>query len=417
MIKTKALGILLIFAAVLSISLATALPVRAATEQDIQDAIDAGIEWLVDQQLGTGEFDGVYGELADTSFAVLKLLDRAYEMEKDPFEENTGSPDYYVYHGNVTAGLDYIFLGAGTYNLTGTDIVFSMGAGNHETYNTAVAMMAIAASRTPSRMVLSANPVVNGLTYQQVMQGCVDYFEAAQNPDGAWRYWYTNEPSDNSTTGFACLGLRYAEEFGCTVPQAVKDNLSPWLDLIQDDVNGDTNDGGSHYTVGGGWVNIYKTGHLLQEFDFVGDGVGVQRVDDAVDYIERHWNDPNDDPGWRNNYLSIYSVMKGLVAQGVETIDVGGPVDWFDEIADHILATQNPDGSWPGDYWGVDELLATEWALLALEKIAPPPSSETVGGEAYPIGKFGLMAPWIALAMFVGAGGAYLVRRKARSQR
>jgi len=109
--------------------------------------------------------------------------------------------------------------------------------------------------------------------------------------------------------------------------------------------------------------------------------------------------------------------MKGLVAQGVETIDVGGPVDWFDEIADHILATQNPDGSWPGDYWGVDELLATEWALLALEKIAPPPSSETVGGEAYPIGKFGLMAPWIALAMFVGAGGAYLVRRKARSQR
>ena len=411
--KRKILTILLALTVVLSVSLITALPVVAATEQDIEDAIDAGIEWLVEQQdSGTGQFSVISDELACTSFAVMKLLDRAYEMEKDPFEEDTGAPDYYVYHGNVTAGLDYIFLAAGTYNLTGTDIVFSMGT--HETYNTAIAMMAIAASRTPNRVVVSANPVVNGLTYQQVVQGCVDYLEAAQNPDGAWRYWYTNAPSDNSNTGYASLGLRYAEEFGCTVPQAVKDNLSPWLDLIQDDVNGDANDGGSHYTVGGGWVNILKTGHLLQEFDFVGDGVGVQRVDDAVDYIERHWNDLNDDPGWRNHYQAMYSLMKGFVAQGIETIDVGGPVDWFDEIADHILANQNPDGSWPSDYWG-DQLLATEWALLTLEKIAPPPSVPPVGGEAYPINKLGLMAPFLALAMVIAAGGAYLVRRKAHS--
>ena len=412
MIKRRILNILLVLAALSTISLVTALPVGAATEEDIQTAIDAGIGWLVGEQSPTGQFAGASGQLADTSFAVMKLLDRAYEMEKDPFQEDTGAPDYYVYHGNVTAGLDYIFLGAGTYNLTGTDIVFSMGSS--ETYNTAVAMMAIASSRTPDRVVASANPVVNGLTYQQVVQGCVDYFEAAQNPDGAWRYFYTSEPSDNSTTGFACLGLRYAELFGCTVPQAVKSNLSPWLDFIQDDVNGDADDGGSWYTDGWSWVNIYKTGHLLQEFDFVGDGVGVQRVDDAVDYIERHWNDPNDDPGWQNNYLAMYSVMKGLVAQGIETLDVDGPVDWFDEIADHILANQNTDGSWPSDLWG-DSLLTTEWALLTLEKIAPPPSIP-VGGDAYPVGKFGLMAPWIALAMFAGAGGVYLVRRKARSQ-
>lgn len=412
MIKRKMLNILLVLAALSAVILATPLPVGAATEEDIQSAIDAGVEWLVEQQLATGQFRVSSNELACTSYAVMKLLDRAYETEKDPFEENSGAPDYYMYHGNITAGLDYVFLAADTYNLTGTDIVFSKLV--HETYNTGIVMMAIAASRTPNRVVVSTNLLVNGLTYQQVVQGCVNYFEAAQNPDGAWRYWYTNEPSDNSNTGYASLGLRYAEEFGCTVPQALKNNLSPWLDLIQDDVNGDANDGGSHYTVGGGWVNILKTGHLLQEFDFVGDGVGVQRVDDAVDYMERHWNDANDDPGWQNHYQAMYCAMKGLVAQGIETIDVGGPVDWFDEIADHILATQNPDGSWPSDYWG-DPLLATEWALLTLERIAPPPSVP-VGGDAYPIGKFGLMAPWIAFAIFIVAGAVYLVRRKAGSQ-
>jgi hypothetical protein len=368
--KRKTISIVMAAALLITMGLATTLPVGAATEEDIQTAIDKGIEYLVAQQdLGTGQFIGEYGELAETSFAVLKLLDRAYETGKDPFQTDIGAPDYYMYHDNVVKGLDYIFLQAGTYGL-GTGICFPMWS---ETYNTGIAMLAIAASQTPDRVVVSANAVVNGLTYQQVVQGCVDYFVFAQNPDGAWRYWYTDEPSDNSNTGYATLGLRGAEEFGCTVPQAVKDNLSPWLDFIQDDVNGDTDDGGSWYTDGWSWVNLLKTGNLLFEFAYVGDTVGVGRVDDAVDYIERHWNDPNGDPGWQDNYQAMYCLMKGFVAQNIEEIEVAGsPVDWFDEIADHILATQNADGSWPWDYWG-GPLLATEWALLTLEKVAPPP--------------------------------------------
>jgi hypothetical protein len=369
--KRKAISIALAAALLLTMGLTTSLPVGAATEEDIQTAIDNGIEYLVAQQnLGTGQFVGEYGELAETSLAVLKLLDRAYETGTDPFQDDSSAPDYYMYHDNVVSGLDYILLQAGTYG-PGTGIVFQNWG--HETYNTGIAMMAIAASRTPGRVVVSTNAVVDGLTYQQVVQACVDYFVFAQLPDGAWRYWYLDDLSDQSNTGYAALGLRYAEEFGCTVPQAVKDNLSPWLDAIQDDVDGDSDDGGSQYTVGGGWVNQLKTGNLLFEFAFVGDTVGVGRVDDAVDYIERHWNDPNDDPGWQNNYQAMYCLMKGFEAQGIEQIEVAGsPVDWFDEIADHILATQNADGSWPWDYWG-GPMLATEWALLTLEKIAPPP--------------------------------------------
>ena len=366
--KKRILGLIL---AVVMLLALMSFPVQAAEPEDIEASIEKGLEWLVAQQdLGTGQFVGAWGELAGTSFAVLKLLDRAYETGKDPFQDDTGAPDYYMYHDNVVNGLDYMFLAAFTYG-PGTGIAFPMWS---ETYNTAVAMIAIAASQTPDRVVASANPVVDGLTYQEVVQGCVDYFVYAQNADGAWRYWYNPEPSDNSNTGYATLGLGYAEGFGCIVPQAVKDNLSPWLDFIQDDVDGDVDDGGSWYTDGWAWVNLLKTGNLLFEFAFVGDTVGVGRVDDAVDYIERNWNTATDEAGypqWQNNYQAMYCLMKGLEAQGIEEIEVGGsPLDWFDEIANHILATQHADGYWPGDWWG-DSLLTTEWALLTLEKIAP----------------------------------------------
>ncbi|MFC1982790.1 hypothetical protein ACFLV5_03290 [Chloroflexota bacterium] len=38
-----------------------------------------------------------------------------------------------------------------------------------------------------------------------------------------------------------------------------------------------------------------------------------------------------------------------------------------------------------------------------------------VGGEAYPVNKLGLLAPWVALAVIIAAGGVYLVRRRAHS--
>src|SRR4030042_4138289 len=113
--KRKTISIVWAVAVLLLMGLTTTLPVGAATEEDIQTAIDNGIEWLVAQQdLGTGQFVGEYGQLAETSFAVLKLLDRAYETGKDPFQEDAGAPDYYLYHDNVVKGLDYIFLAAGT---------------------------------------------------------------------------------------------------------------------------------------------------------------------------------------------------------------------------------------------------------------------------------------------------------------
>jgi hypothetical protein len=41
--------------------------------------------------------------------------------------------------------------------------------------------------------------------------------------------------------------------------------------------------------------------------------------------------------------------------------------------------------------------------------------SHGVGGEAYPVNKVNLIAPWLALAVVIAAGGVYLVRRRVHS--
>jgi len=220
--------------------------------------------------------------------------------------------------------------------------------------------------------------------------------------------------SDNSISGYAVLGLAHAEAsaphgFSIATPQFVKDELNIWVDYIQDDVNGDTNDGGSGYDDPFTWVNILKTGHLLFQMAFLGDTAATTRVTDAVDYLVRHWNDADTNPGWKgsgfppavSHYQAMYTVMKALEAFNMDTID---GIDWYDEFTDAIVAQQNSSGFWPPDVWAQSLNTSTAWALHTLEKITPisaPPAICGVGGDLVPVNKLELFAPYITAALAV----------------
>jgi hypothetical protein len=356
-----------------------AIPAQAATEDEIEQSINDGIAFLIPHQNPDGSWGQFWAVGGKTGLAVLKLEDRAFEL-------GFGSPfdPAYPFSGNVQMGLDYLFAQAEVIPIwpqpAGDPDTNGNGIGiriwfDHPTYETGIAMMAIAASRDPGRIVNVPGSVVDGWTYGDVVQDAADYLAFGQNDAGwergAWGYdenfvgW-----SDNSNSGYVALGLAYAETFGSTIPQFVKDELNIWIDYIQNDVNGDADDGGSGYTDPDGWVNMLKTGNLLVQMALVDGPIVTPRVTDAIDYIERHWGDPNPDPGWRDNYQAMYNLMKGLEAFNIQTL-AGGAIDWFDELADAIIAGQLGDGSWPGDIWG-DEILTTEWALLTLERVVPP---------------------------------------------
>lgn len=358
--------------------------ISAATEEEIEDSIVLGLRWLANNQNPNGSW-GTSEEVGHTGLAVLKFLDRARELKVNPFSEA------YEYSYTVRTGMDYLFLNAhimeispqpaGDPDTDGDGVGVYFGSNEYSRcYSTGISLMAIA-SADQNRIVGAIGSAVDGWTYGEAVQDAVDYLAFAQNEAGnargGWGYYENfNDWSDNSNSGYVTLGLGYAERAGTTVPQFVHDELDIWINYIQTDVTGSPNDGGSGYTNPGDWVNMLKTGNLLYQMALLGDTVESQRVKDAIAYQERHWNDPNTDPGWKDldtpHYQAMFCIMKGFEVFMIEKINVGGDIDWFNEVSTAITSTQNPDGSWPNDVWG-DNYLSTTWALLTLERVVAIP--------------------------------------------
>jgi hypothetical protein len=378
------------------------------TEEEILESIDLGVPWLAAQQNTDGSW-GTSEQVAYTGFALTKLCDYAFERGLSPFDDD------YLYKSKVENGFNYIFGKVVTYG-TGKGLCATPnGLANnyhHETYNAALALMAVAVSRTPERVInFPGNALVHGLTFKQLQDEMVQHFIWSQttNSGGGWAYSPSYPTDDNSHTGYVTLALKYAETEGSTIPGALKDNLSTYIDYIQNDASG-----GSGYMDPTQWVNLLKTGNLLTEMAFVGDALSDARVQAALNFIESHWSAANgsgyeygiDDP------QTMYCLMKGFESFDIKTISVSTPddTDWFAAFAQYLIDHQSPDGSWStlSFNWG-NVFLNTSWALLVLEKIAPPPVCpedivvNNAPGECGAVVEFDVSGPyWATITLIDG---------------
>ncbi|MFC2017607.1 clostripain-related cysteine peptidase, partial [Chloroflexota bacterium] len=345
-----------------------------APRATVEEAIDDSIAWLASQQNADGSW-GTKWQVAKTGMAVLKLETHALSDNISPFDP------LYEYSDNVSKGLDYLFANASTTGISGQPAgnpdsdsdgigVYFRSPGEEgepQIYETSIVMMVIASSNTTDREVNVPGSPVDGWTYEQVLEDMVDYIAWAQTDwgfgQGGWNYGpmdNVGDRSDQSISGYATLGLAYAESpppfgFGLPIPGFVRSELDIWIDYIQDDVDGDEHDGGSYYTGPSDpdskhQANILRTGNLLQQMAFVGDNVTTPRVQDAIDYLVRHWDD-HPDPGWKgwpSDYQATFTTMKGLEAFNADNITSGETtINWFQEFKDVLVWEQNPDGSWP----------------------------------------------------------------------
>jgi hypothetical protein len=410
----KISGILFAVALVLNLALAGP-PVQAATAGEISDAVEHGIAWLASVQ----NADGSWGpsdtdRFGTTGLILVKLEDRAFELGFDgPFDGN------YPLRQNVVKGLNFLLPYANTVGITtqiqGIPDTDGDGLGvyvNNRVYDTGILMMAIAAGRDPNQTV-QGGPL-GGWSYGEVLQDLADWMAYAQTDTGPGRggWWYSamngGGSADQSNAGYAMIGLLYAQAplygYQCVIRPFVATELNYWIDYIQNNVDADVNgyDGGSAYTTvytPDEWVNSLETGNLLTQMAFVNDNPLGSRVQQALNYISRHWNG-DWVQGWGKGgpavlYQATYCLMKGFETMGIPLNWVPNVADWYDDMATAILAEKHDGGTYC--YWystssnpenpayinplGISPTpehkcsaeLSTAWALLTLEKTAPPP--------------------------------------------
>jgi hypothetical protein len=359
------------------------------TVEEVKEAIAKGVAWLAEKQ----DVDGYWGDweqCAVTALAVKKLEHHAVD---DKWGWGLDSPfsDAYPYKANVENGLNWLFK-----NCVSTIPIIDQPAGNPDsdgdsigvhwgdrhTYTSSIALMTLCESVELDRVVESG-PLA-GWTYEEVARDTMDYLAYGQN-DANWErggWGYSDNTvgwSDQSNSGYAALGLGFAdaawpEGCGFEVPPFVKDELNVWINYIQ------CADGGSGYT-GCPGSNILRTGNLLQEMALVGDTEGTIRVQNALNYMAAKWAEANQDPGWNggggsSSYQATFTAMKGFTSLGVTEFG-DPPINWQEDFETELLAEQiqdggdPPKGHWDGCIWG-DNILCTTWALLTLQKVAPP---------------------------------------------
>ena len=344
----------------------------AATPAQIHDSIVDGLEWLAIQQQPDGRWSASYPG-AYTGLAVLKFIDAAQEFGVVDWTDPA-----YIYHDVVVDGLNWLFSQGFYYAIgpqpAGDPDTLPNGHGitftGFDDYEVSCVLMALGATMTPGLIVTAPGPL-NGVSYADVVQDVVDYLAYWQREHpiarGGWGYEGDIDWADNSVSGYASLGLGYAQDFGATIPQFVKDELLIWINSIQDP------SGYSYYRpLSSGWPAVYgdpllRTGNLLFEMALVGLPVGDARVQSALTWIESNWAMPVP------YYQRAFCLMKGLEGYGITNeITVGVSGDWYTELADMIVGSQIlPAGNWPGDphdnYDSVNAISAS-WALLTLEK-------------------------------------------------
>jgi hypothetical protein len=337
--------------------------VNAATEEEINAAIDSGLAYLAANQ---NPVDGSFGS-GDADYKIAQTAEAVLAFENEGHFPGGGT----AYSSNVEDGLDYILgyannmttvsvAGQPDVDANGNHIgVYFSNSVHRSIYNTGIVMTAIVGSNTPNRVVTTGSQA--GRTYEDVMIDTVDYVAFGQNDagtaTGGWRYYANYGDSDNSVSQWPVLGLIAAEQWGIIAPAFVKDDLNIWIDYIQNDGSG-----GSGYDNPTNWVNVAKTGALLIEQYYVGDTKETPRVIAAANYINTNWAVDN-----KGNYYAMYGVFKGLELLDIGTIPLpDGMFDWHDDYTTYLVNNQLGDGSWPTSTYG-SIVLDTDWAILILQ--------------------------------------------------
>jgi hypothetical protein len=367
-------------------------PGTASWKDRAKKAVDEGIRFLRARQSEDGKWgfrtpDGKFvPDVGITSLCLLAMLEspRAYTESDGPF---------------IRLAAEWI---ASQQKPDG-----SMGA-QLATYNTAVAVLALSATKNPAY-----KPVLDKATgYLRIVQS--DESEKYQRSDryyGGVGYGGDERP-DLSNTHFAVEAARVG---GMPADDAFfqkalvflqrSQNFGEANDLpVMTDTESNTqvavgNDGGAYYSPGptkneakAGFVELpdgrkirrsygSMSYALLKSYAFCGLDRRDARVRALIDWLGKNWEldhnpgmpDTKPDAKYAGLYYYYLTMARALRAAGdVLTLPDGGVRPWRQELAEKLVQLRKEDGAWindrNGEFWEDVPILATAYAVLTLDQ-------------------------------------------------
>ena len=326
-------------------------------EYDVS-SIDRGLAWLRDQQLENGSWDNGTGA---TAMALQAFLNAGYE------------------EGNaiIDDAVEYLLL-----RFNSGDGSF----GDNKTYETSLAILALATTQNPDYddEIAAAKDFL--------LDDCWD--EGEGYDDTSWYYGGYGYGSDNrpdlSNTQFAVVALRVA---GVPDDHDIFDKIELFTTRCQNRPasNDQTfahnaglisyDDGGFIYLPGQSIVgNCVSTGTMTTAGIWTLRSCSVPPGDARI-LAALQWIRNNEDcsfdanPNGGTNYLSYYlwSVAKALLMCNEDELNCGA---WYPNLVDSLAASQSENGSWTLSNLGT--LNDTCFSILALQSSQPIPANHWI---------------------------------------
>lgn len=329
------------------------------------------------------------------------------DYNSDPYVETVQRALNYLLYHTYAFNIDEEPAGNPDTNGNGIGLVTNQNSNltdQRQTYIGGICLVALASSGAPNRVATVGGEHVYGRLYADIVQDMVDFFSWGQTDSGTgrggWRY-YANYSADMSTTQWPPLGMLAAEQnMGTVVPQFVRDELAIYLGITLNTAMNNDNGGYAYTSVNSTtWYNITKASAGIISQEFLGTPLTDPKVESAIGFIYRHWNDTGtswDHTKLHGNSYGMYSLMKALRIPEPDITEIteydyntgmqtANTFDWYytpegqsqQGLATYCVNTQQADGSWDDTVGSnqVRDAFCTGWRILVLLKgvtIIPP---------------------------------------------
>lgn len=339
---------------------ATSASLDSKLKTEVKAAIDRGVKWLANQQ----EKDGSYRHYP----GITALVVTAYL--RHPADRKEGSSPY------IDNAIKYIL------SMQKPDgSIYDKDLAN---YNTALCVMALNETKNPKY----ADIIKKSQKFLVSLQLDEDFSSSKFSPGdkfyGGIGYGDEEKP-DLSNLQFALQALK---ETGLPKDSEVWTKAIKFIERCQNrsesnDQAWASNDGGFVYSPDESKAGENPEGSKrsyasmtyagLLSFIYANVDKNDPRVQAALGWLKANYNlDENVPIGKQGLFYNYHTMAKALSVYGEPTIvDAKGVKhNWYQELAKKLLSEQKPEGFWVNTekrWWEIDPVLATAYAILALE--------------------------------------------------